>query len=267
MILSRPTTRPRDARRTAASTSSSAPDPRAVLVALLLASCTAQPEKIVDEIARGFEAGDLEPAKRYVDPGYADPLGGRDVLLADLGELVETSGRRTLAYRDLSTGDDPSALVATLTGRLDLELVGPPTWKVVGPAQIEFVRTDGFRIRNGLLAHVRDIRRLMARRRAALESNDAEAVRPLLHPRYRDGDLDADGAVARLKRDLSGVPVRLTPTNYRVELRGPTAHVDEHYVLRVGERSLPPSVARFTLARTAGRWKIIAGLYPPEAAP
>ncbi len=217
---------------------------------------------MLDRIVKGIERGDLEPARRAVAPDYADPLGGRDVLLEDLERWTEAFGKRRLTYSELSTADDPSALVATLTGRLDLELVGPPTWKVVGPAQIEFERHGDFFVRSGLLSHVRDIARLMARRRAALEADDAEQLRPLLHPRYRDGDLDADGAVERLARDLSGVPVRLDVTNYRVELRGPTAHVDEHYVLTVQGRAMPPSIARFTLARTAGRWKIIAGLYP-----
>lgn len=213
-------------------------------------------------MVKGFERGDLEPARRAVAPDYADPLGGRDVLLADLEAYVERFGARRVKFSELSTVDDPSALVATLTGRLDLELVGPPTWKVVGPAQIELERHGDFYVRSGLLSHVRDIERLMARRRAALEANDAEQMRPLLHPRYRDGDLDVDDAIERLAKDLSGVPVRLEVTNYRVELRGPTAHVDEHYVLKVRDRAMPPSVARFTLARTAGRWKIIAGLYP-----
>lgn len=218
----------------------------------------------MSKVAKHFVSGDVDGIGHLVDREYADPLGDRDALLQDLRTLVHESSRRTLVYTDLTTGDDPSKLSATLTGRVDLELVGRPTWKVVGPAQVELARTDGFRVRSGLLSHVRDIRGLMAARRGALEANDATAVRPLLHPGYRDGDLDADEAVQRLQKDLAGVPVRLRVTNYRVELRGPTAHVDEHYVLTVGERTLPPSVARFTLSRSAGRWKIAAGLYPAD---
>ncbi|MEQ9496225.1 MAG: nuclear transport factor 2 family protein [Deltaproteobacteria bacterium] len=255
MTRSPPTTPPRAARRTAAWISSSC-------LSLAAVGCTAQPPEILDAIVTGFERGDLTPAKKSIDPEYADPLGDRDVLLEDLAGFVEKYGKRKLAFTDLTTGADPSALTATLTGRMDLELVGPPTWKVVGPAQLEFRRQGAFFVRSGLLSHVRDIQRLMAARRAALEANDAEQMRPLLHPRYRDGDLDADDAVERLAADLSGVPVRLEVTNYRVELRGPTAHVDEHYILSVRDKRMPPSVARFTLARTAGRWKIIAGLYP-----
>ena len=70
------------------------------------------------------------------------------------------------------------------------------------------------------------------------------------------------GPMARLARDLVGAPVRLRVTNYRLELRGPTAHLDEHYVLTVAGQTLPPRIARFTLAPSAGRWRILAGLYP-----
>ena len=100
-------------------------------------------------------------------------------------------------------------------------------------------------------------------RREALEANDPEALRALLHPAYRDGDLDADGALRRISDSLRGVRVRLRPTHYRLEIRGPQAHLDEHYVLTVGTRTLPPAVARLTLERTAGRFRIVAGLFPP----
>ncbi|MCA9550382.1 MAG: hypothetical protein KC933_10120 [Myxococcales bacterium] len=232
------------------------------LGALTLAACSAPPEEVVAELARALEARDSEAALALVHPDYADPRGDRAALAADLRALPEAFSRIRLDYQDLSTVEGASAREVTATGTLDAELVGDTTWRVVGPAQLELLRDDGFKVRAGLLPHLRDIRDLMRRRQAALEANDAEALRPLLHPRYRDGDADLQETMARLARDLVGAPVRLRVTNYRLELRGPTAHLDEHYVLTVAGQTLPPRIARFTLAPSAGRWRILAGLYP-----
>ena len=233
------------------------------MLALLGASgCAAPPAEVVAALARALEARDPDAALAHVHPRYADPRGDRAALAEDLRALPEAFSRIRLEYRELTVVEGESAREVTATGTLDAELVGETTWRVVGPAQLELVRDDEFRARSGVLPHLRDIRSLMSRRRQALEANDAEAMRPLLHPRYRDGDADAGETVARLARDLAGAPVRLRVTNYRLELRGPIAHLDEHYVLTVAGRELAPRIARFTLEPTAGRWKIRAGLYP-----
>jgi hypothetical protein len=95
-----------------------------------------------------------------------------------------------------------------------------------------------------------------------MEGNDADGYAELLHPSYRDGDVDREETERRLKADLSTVRIRIDPSLYRLELRGPTAHLDEHYRLTVNMRELPPAIARLTLVRAAGLWKISSGLYP-----
>ena len=101
----------------------------------------------------------------------------------------------------------------------------------------------------------------MQRRRAALEANDADALAALLHPHYRDGLVDRNEAVERLRRDVEGASIRFRVTNYRLEVRPDLAHIDEYYILTVGERVLPPATAGLTLRKSAGRWRIAAGLY------
>ena len=180
-------------------------------------------------------------------------------------EIWERWPRLELSTAELSTVKGASELEATVLGVLDADFVGTPTWKVKGPIAIDMVRrSDGFRIRSNLLTTFRDVSKLMDARREALEGNDVSQVRKLLHPDYRDGDIDADGAMARLSTVLAGKKVRLQASNYRLELRGAWAHVDEHYVLVVDDRPTRPLVARFSLATNAGRWQITGGLYPEQ---
>lgn len=226
-----------------------------------LAACTPPPQDTVAALSRALTAQDLPATMAVVHPDYADPRGDRARLEADLRDLFAASARAAVTFTDASVAEGLTANDVTVTGRLDAEWVGEPVWKVRGPAQLAMVRDDGWKVRGGLLPALRDVRALAAARRAALEANDAEAMRPLLHPSYRDGERDADETLARLAQDLDGIRIRLEPTHYRLELRGPTAHLDEHYVLTVGERRLPPAVARFTLAPTVGRWRLKAGLF------
>lgn len=235
----------------------------ALLAPLLLgAGCHEPADVIARQMAGALTAGDPEAALRHVHADYADPRGDRDRLAADLREMQQAFSRARVDFEDLSAVEGQSARESVVVGRLDAEWVGSETWRVAGPVELYFTKEDGFRAQSGLLTHVRDIRQLMAARRAALEANDATGIGALLHPRYADGDIDAAEAVARLRRDLEGAPIRLRATNYRLEVRGPIAHVDEHYVLTVGDRTLPPAVARFTLEPSVGRWRIRAGLYP-----
>lgn len=232
----------------------------------LLAGCTAPPDEIAQKVAAALEARDPAAALAFVHASYADPRGDRRTLAADLEDMRERFSRVRIDFEEVSAIEGASAKEATVVGRLDAELVGEPTWRVVGPLRVDFIREDGFHVVSGLLTDVRDVRALMAARRAALEANDAEAIRPLLHPGYRDGDMIADEVIARLTEDLAGAPIRMAVTNYRLEVRGPVAHLDEHYVLTVAGRTLPPAIARFTLAPSAGRWKIRAGLYAGSGA-
>jgi hypothetical protein len=233
------------------------------LILSLCAGCTEPPEAVSQAVATALNERDFETALRHVHANYADPRGGRDALEQDFHDLRGAFDRMRVRFEDTSTARGAPGQ-ATITGRLDAELVGQTTWRVVGPLQLEMTKDQGFRIESGLLPHFRGIRSLMRRRHDALEANDAEALRPLLHPNYRDGDQDAEQVIQRLSSDLEGVRIRVAVTNYRLEVRGPIAHLDEHYLLTVGARTLPPQIARFTLERSAGRWRIRAGLYPPS---
>ncbi len=229
----------------------------------LTIGCGRTPEEAVQRALTAIETHDASALERVLDLEYADPLGDEHRLLTDVTELWERYPRIEIRAEDLLTSKGASELEATVSGTIDADFVGTPTWKVKGPLPIELVRrSDGFRIRSHLLTTFRDAQQLMDARRAALEANDVEGVRKLLHPDYRDGDLDADGAMQRLAGSLDGRKVRLQVSNYRLELRGPWAHLDEYYVLVVDDRPTRPLIARFTLKTTAGRWRIAAGLYP-----
>jgi hypothetical protein len=235
---------------------------------LLAFACARTPEGAVEQARAAIENRDEEKLRAVLDTEYADPLGDEEALLADVRDLWERHPKIVLRTSEVHELDGPSELQANLQATLDADFVGTPTWKVKGPLDIELARrSDGFRIRSNLLTTFRDVSKLMAARRAALEANDAEEVRKLLSPDYRDGDLDADGAIGRLAKDLAGTKVRLEASNYRLELRGAWAHVDEHFVLVVNDRPTRPLVARFSLKTNAGRWRISGGLYPASAEP
>lgn len=231
------------------------------LLLLTLAACHPPPDEVAAKVAAALESGATADALALVHADYADPRGDRSTLAKDLADLAQSFGRVRIDLSNLEVVDGATAKESLVIGRLDAELVGAPTWRVVGPVRMTFRRDDGFWVVSGLLPHLRDIRALTEARRAALEANDAEALRPLLHPTYRDGDLDADEALAKLGEDISGAKIRMEVTNYRLEVRGPSAHLDEHYHLEVEGRPIPPQIARFTLAPSAGRWRIRAGLY------
>ncbi len=223
-------------------------------------ACTSPPEQVVKEVYQAIETAELPKIRKHLDPKFTDPLGTQQQLLEDLEGIFRTYPKRSIKLTELHEAQKGSKLEVQVTGMLTAEFIAEPTWRVQGPIQVDLVRTDGFRIRSGILSEFRDIQRLAAARREALEANAVEDLRPLLHPGYKDGDLDADQVLERLKRSFQGVKLRLEVSNYRLELRGPLAHLDEHYVLKVNGVPSPPLVGRFTLKRSAGRWRIAAGL-------
>lgn len=225
-------------------------------------ACAEPPDRVVARAFAAIADGDLEALEARIDAGYTDALGDRRRLLEDLRELREQCAKLAFTLGEVSVARGQTELDPRVLGRLDVECPGKPRWKVTGPLEIDLVKEGDFRVRSGLLTDLRDVRKLAEARRAALEGNDADGYAKLLHPTYRDGDVDREETTLRLQRDLAGVRVRLEPSLYRLELRGPTAHLDEHYVLTVGERTLPPGIARLTLTRAAGLWKISSGLYP-----
>ena len=230
-----------------------------------LLSCGRNPLETLETTRVALISRTPETALRTIDEEYADTLGGRSQLRKDLTDIKEQFGRAQISFNELTSRRGVSELEARILGGIDADFVGLPTWKVRGAVEIDLIRrTDGFRIRSGLLTNFRGIRQLAAARKAALEANDAQAIRRLLHPRYRDGNLDADDAIKRLEADLGSHKVRLDVTHYRLELRGLTAHLDEHFTLSVNNRATPPLVGRFTLRRAAGRWRISGGLYPAQ---
>lgn len=238
---------------------------RALPFLLLLPACTEPALEVVDRVAQAVERRDEGAIRQRLATTYADPLGGEAEVLQDLRGFFERFDNLRIDLEDPHEKKKASELETEVTALLDAELVGHPTWRVIGPVHFELVRQDGWRIRSGLFTELRDAMRLADARRAALEANDAQALAPHLHPRYRDGDLDAQQALARLAHDLDGMKVRLEVTNYRLEIREQEAHLDEHYRMTVNDQPMPPAVARLTLGRNVGRYAIEAGLYPAEA--
>jgi hypothetical protein len=227
----------------------------AALAPVLLAGCRPEPLAVVEELRAALERGERAQVERRIHPQYSDPLGGRAELLGAL----DTLGPLRIRFDQLEAIRGPSLLVI---GRQELTLEEEPSWTLIGPLRLELAPDGGLEIRSGLLEDLRDIRDLFGRRRAALEANDAVAFAALLHPGYRDGDIDRPAAVARLEHDLAGIPVRLDPLSYWVEVRGLEAHADERYRLTVQERPPQAAIGRFTLRRSNGRWLISGGLYP-----
>ena len=232
--------------------------------ALTLVACTDDPRDELEALRRDVEAGRLEAIDALVHAEYSDPMGDRAQLMSDLKQLSREYPRIELRWSELSVVRDAQPGAVDVVGRQDVRLVGDVGWKLTGPLRVEFRPSGRLRVRSGLLDDLRAIRQLMDRRRRALEGNDPEGYGALLHPQYRDGDLDRDDAVKRLQEDLQSVAIRHTPHHYRVDVRGPLAHVDERYAIRAGGRVHPRGVARFTLQRSAGAWRIASGLYPKE---
>jgi hypothetical protein len=237
------------------------------LAACGLSGCGERPEVVVNAAFETLQAQDVAALLTRIDPTYSDPLGDKSVLERDLRQLIEGTGRIKVSASEISVVEGTTKRDARVIGRLDVELVGEPTWRATGPLELDLRDDGGFHITGGFLSDLRDVQKLAAQRRAALEANDATLYGKLLHPTYRDGDVDREDTEARIARDLSGsVKVRLEPTLYKLEVRGPLAHLDEHYLLSVNDRRLPAAVARFTLRPAAGFWRIAAGLYPDEDA-
>jgi hypothetical protein len=226
---------------------------------IALAGCAGceRPEEKTRNLFAAIDRADLEEIERRVDAGYNDPLGDKEKLLEDLRALFREVPRIRSKPTDLSPSKSRGGVV--VVGTLEIELESAPSWRMIGPLAIEY--DGGLSVKSGLLDDLRQIRRLFDDRRRAMEANDAEAYAALLHPEYRDGDLDRDGAIERLRKDLAGIPIRLEPLSYWVEVRGLDTHVDERYRLTVNEEP-HALVARLTLRRSAGLWRIFGGLYP-----
>lgn len=229
---------------------------------LLLAGCRPNPVALAEDAVRALEAGDRQAIELLLHPAYSDPLGAKAETVAALAELFERFPRRQVRFEavELLRGEPLS-----LSGVEHVELTGAHTVKWVGPFRWELER-DGWplRVRSGFLDALRDVQGLLEARRAALEANDAEGYGRLLHPDYRDGDLDRAGALSRIAEDLDGVVLRYEPIHHQAERRQDLVHVDERYSLRVGEQAFPRGLARLTLRSALGRWRIAAGLYAPE---
>ncbi|MBK8014271.1 MAG: hypothetical protein IPK13_23350 [Deltaproteobacteria bacterium] len=236
-----------------------------LLATALALGCHPSASEVVEQAHRAFASFDRPALENTLSHAYLDALGDREVLLADLDVLKRRFARARIKLPKRSTLDERSARRNTVIADIDAEFVGDQTWKLDGSVRIELEREDGPKIASGLLTELRDIIGLMDRRRAAFEANDPEGFDSTLHPNYRDGDIDRNQAVQRFARDIGQTPVRLFAMNYRLELRGANAHLDEHYILSVGSRTFPPAIARFTLARSAGRWRIQAGLYAGDS--
>jgi hypothetical protein len=236
----------------------------AFLALVWASACGADPEAAAREAIAAAEAGDPRGLRRWVHPSYADGVGGRDAAIEDFAALARRYARRAFEIRALEVRRGASRARAEVVADLDLRLEGGgPTVRLEGPAPLELVRDEGFRVRSGLLTALRDVLALMRRRRAALEANDLGALRDVLHPSYAEGPYDRERLIARVREDLEGAVVRVDVRAWRIELRPDLVHVDEHHRLRVDGRELPPAVGRFTLAPSAGRLRIRAGIRPP----
>ncbi len=241
---------------------------RAVLAAwaafLGCQGCTRSPQELLDATRQALHTQNLEALEPLIHPRYSDPVGDRARLLRDIKDLYQDFPRLVLRFEEVEILGGSSKSQATVLGKLNGTFFGSPEWSVLASLRLELERDFGFRIRSGLLQGFRSVRALAEKRRSALEANDAQAMKPLLHPAYRDGDLDADEAVARLAHDIEGVRIRHRPLHYRLEIRGPDAQLDERYELRLNQESPKTQVARLRLKRSAGLWRIQGGLYPAE---
>lgn len=229
---------------------------------LFVASCGPRPEQVAREAFEAFEAADLGAIERALDPSYADGIGGRERLRDDLSHLIRQYPRRTVRLERVEVDRGPTSRArATATVLATIELAGEvPAVRLSGALRLDLIRNGRFRIRSGFLTELRDVLDLLARRRAALEGNDPEAIGRLLHPAYRDGSFDRARLVRVLAQDVEGQVIRLEPIAYRIEVRPEVVHVDEHHRLELNGVIFPPSVARLTLAQSAGRLRIRAGL-------
>lgn len=236
-----------------------------LLLALAVSACGDHPDEVARAAFSALEKNDLQGVLARIDPKYSDPLGDKAKLSQDLGDLIQSTGRISVQATEISVVSGDTRRTATVIGRLDFELAGEPTWRMTGPLDLDELDDGGFKISGNFLTDLRDVMHLTAERRAALEANDASLYGKLLHPTYRDGDVDREDTAARIARDLSGhAKIRIEPTLYKLEVRGPLAHLDEHYKLTLNDKPLPPSIARLTLRPAAGFWKIAAGLYPEQ---
>lgn len=231
------------------------------ILLLALAGCREGPTELAARAQAALEAGDVAVLGALLHERYADPLGNRAQALAAFGDLFEQFPAREVRFEALELlRGEPLAL----SGVERIQWTGAHSVKWAAPFRWELERNGwSLRVRSGFLDNLRDVESLLAARRAALEANDAEAYGRLLHPDYRDGDLDRAQAITQLERDLEGVVVRFEPVHHLVEVRQDLAHVDERYSMRIGEQAIPRGLARLTLRTSLGRWRISGGLYPP----
>ena len=235
---------------------------RAILLWLVaLNACGRGPPETVEAMGPALSSGDLPAFLALVSGGYTDPRGDREVLGRELGVWLERYPHITLTHRELVVEAGRSALAASVSGAIEADLRGTPGLKIDGYFQYPLEKDGDFRVRTGLFDAPRDVVEVLEARAAALEANDPAALSALLHPAYRDGDLNREDVQARLQRDLSDVRVRYEVTHRRLELRPDLVHADELHVLTVNGRPTGPQVARITLRPTAGRYRIAAGLY------
>lgn len=213
------------------------------------------------------EAGDGPSLVRWLHPRYADALGDRDRALAEVEALARRYPRRRLALGDLVLHrSGPSRARAQVASRLEVVLEGAaPSIRLEGPVRWELVRDQGFRVASGLLVELRDVVDLLERWRAALEANDVGALAELVHPSYADGTDDRFRALARMAASLGQGGLRIRPVAWRIELRPRLVHVDAYARLRREGARERPWRDRLTLAPSAGRLRIRAGLRPPGA--
>lgn len=227
----------------------------------IVASCGPRPEEVVREAIASVAKPASDTLERALDPTYIDALGDRSAVLAHVAEWRAAHGQRTVEIRELDVEEGISRATAHAYVDALLEFRGgPASVRAEGRVRLELVRNGRFRIRGGFLTELRDTLELVRARREALEANDFEGLEALIHPNYGGHPAERESLLEGLRENLKGQVVRMEPRAYRIEVRPQLLHVDEHYRLRVGGRSLRPTVARLTLARSAGRLKILAGL-------
>ena len=232
-----------------------------LLVSGTVIACGPKPEEVVRTAFSAISSNNQTLLQRTVDPNYADGLGNRATLFDHIDTLTNLYERRELQLLSWK----PSAQVSKATVWAEIEIqvnlagTGPGV-SAKGISKVELLRNGQFRIRSGLLTEVLDVLDTMRARRAALEANDLEALERLIHPQYKQGHYDKHRLLLALEKNLTGRVIRLEPIAYQVDLRRGLVHVDEHYHLVVDGQASPPSVARLTLTRSAGRLRIRAGL-------
>lgn len=246
------------------------------VILIYISACSTNHSSTLENLATLLSAGNIDGLSRVIHDDYADPLGGREQLIADLADMRRHFDSIDVKFRELEPQTRSSATNSQIiAAKIEAQIAGNYSWKFKGKVELEMSLKPSTQIRSGLLSNVRDIINLMNTRIRAIEGNSEKAYVRVLHPNYRRGDENLVEVQARIKRSLQG-KLRIRPDRYIVDLEANQAHVTEWATssqslthprvssstttttsgYRSGAHRLTKS--EFTLRKSAGQWLIHA---------